>query len=80
VHVVVADRCGPERGVDWIGGSVVCAATGYLLAGPATDAGATAARAVLVAELDPAEARDKSLGPHNDALADRRPALYGELS
>jgi predicted amidohydrolase len=78
VHVVVADRCGPERGVDWIGGSVVCAATGYLLAGPATAAGATASRAVLVAELDPAEAHDKSLGPHNDALADRRPHLYGE--
>ncbi|MCO1653699.1 nitrilase-related carbon-nitrogen hydrolase [Pseudonocardia humida] len=78
VHVVVADRCGPERGVDWIGGSVVCAATGYLLAGPATATGATAARTVLTAELDPAAARDKSLGPHNDALADRRPALYGE--
>lgn len=78
VHVVVADRCGPERGVDWIGGSVVCSATGFLLAGPATAAGERAVRTVLTAELDPALARDKSLGPHNDALADRRPALYGE--
>lgn len=78
VHVVVADRCGPERGVDWIGGSTVCASTGFLLAGPATAAGDTAGRTVLTAELDPARARDKSLGAHNDALADRRPALYGE--
>jgi len=78
VHVVVADRCGRERGVDWIGGSLVCASTGYLLAGPATTPGATAAPAVLTARLDPADARDKSLGPRNDAFADRRPALYGE--
>jgi predicted amidohydrolase len=78
VHVVVADRCGRERGVDWIGGSLVCASTGYLLAGPATPEGAVAAPAVLTAELDPAEARDKSVGPRNDALRDRRPHLYAE--
>jgi predicted amidohydrolase len=78
VHVVVADRCGPERGVDWIGGSVICAASGFLLAGPATAPGESAVRAVLTADLDPAQARDKAIGPHNDALGDRRPALYGE--
>ena len=76
VHVVVADRCGRERGVDWVGGSLVCASSGYLLAGPATPDGAVAAPAVLTAELDPAEARDKSLGPRNDAMRDRRPHLY----
>jgi predicted amidohydrolase len=78
VHVVGADRCGRERGVDWVGGSLVCASTGYLLAGPATAPAATARSAVLTARLDPADARDKSLGPRNDALADRRPALYVE--
>ena len=31
---------------------------------------------MLVAEVDLAAARDKRLGPHNDALADRRPELY----
>ena len=76
VHVVVADRCGEERGVQWIGGSLVCADTGYLLAGPATAAGTPSAPVVLTAELDPASARDKSLGPHNNALHDRRPELY----
>ncbi|WP_232668246.1 nitrilase-related carbon-nitrogen hydrolase [Pseudonocardia sp. TRM90224] len=77
VHVVVADRCGRERGVDWTGGSIVCGADGYLRAGPATEPEAPAAPAILLAELDPAAARDKSLGPHNDALRDRRPGLYG---
>ncbi|WNV87853.1 nitrilase-related carbon-nitrogen hydrolase [Umezawaea sp. Da 62-37] len=76
VHVVVADRCGEERGVQWIGGSLICADTGYLLAGPATAADTPAAPVVLTAELDPASARDKALGPHNNALHDRRPELY----
>jgi 5-aminopentanamidase len=78
VHVVVADRCGRERGVDWVGGSLVCASTGYLLAGPATAPDAVATPAVLTAQLDPAAARDKSLGPRNDALGDRRPGLYAD--
>lgn len=73
----VAGRCGRERGVDWIGGSPICASTGHLLAGPATPPGGVAAPAVRTAMMDPAAARDKSLGPHNDAFGDRRPDLYG---
>lgn len=76
VHVVVADRCGRERGVDWIGGSLVCGADGYLRAGPATAAGSVAQPAVLVAGLDPAEASNKALGSRNHAVRDRRPELY----
>ena len=34
VFVVVADRCGVERGVDWIGGTLIAGPEGYLLAGP----------------------------------------------
>lgn len=79
VYVVAADRCGEERGVGWIGGSCVVDASGYLLAGPATAYGATAAADVLVAEVDLALARDKRLGEHNDALGDRRPELYSDL-
>ncbi len=67
VAVAVADRCGPERGVDWHGASLVCDAHGYPVAGPAgTDP------CVLFADLDLAAADDKRLGPHNDALADVR--------
>jgi predicted amidohydrolase len=82
VNVAVADRCGVEAGIGWYGGSLVCDVDGNLLAGPAcagsgdSDDG-TAVPTVLVAEVDLAAARDKRLGPFNDALADRRPDLYG---
>lgn len=79
VYVVIADRCGPERGTEWTGGSAIVAATGYLLAGPATAYGEQAGPTVLTATLDLAAARDKSIGPYNDALADRRPSLYRPL-
>jgi len=71
VFVVVADRWGHERGVDWIGGSVICDVDGYPAAGPAQGG-----EALLVADLDLERAGDKRLGAHNDALADRRPELY----
>jgi predicted amidohydrolase len=84
VNIAIADRCGRERGVDWYGGSLVCDIDGNLVAGPAcaadADDGRTDAAArpvVLVAEVDLAAARDKRLGPYNDAIADRRPELYG---
>ncbi|GAB2648517.1 nitrilase-related carbon-nitrogen hydrolase [Kribbella swartbergensis] len=80
VHIVVADRCGAERGTEWIGGSAIIDASGYLLAGAGTPYGATAEEIVLTADLDLASARDKRLGPHNDAFADRRPALYAGLA
>jgi 5-aminopentanamidase len=71
VFVVVADRWGRERGVDWIGGSVICDVEGYPVAGPA-DGG----EVLLVADLDLSRADDKALGAYNSAFADRRPELY----
>ncbi|GAA1180533.1 nitrilase-related carbon-nitrogen hydrolase [Nesterenkonia xinjiangensis] len=76
VHIVVADRCGHERGVDWIGGSVICENTGYPAAGPATGDDGPARPVVLTADLDPASSRNKSLGPRNGVWDDRRPELY----
>jgi predicted amidohydrolase len=70
--VVAADRCGVERGVDWVGGSCVVGADGRLLAGP----GAVAVPAVHVAEVDLGLARDKRTGPRNHPLDDRQPHLY----
>jgi predicted amidohydrolase len=67
VYVAVADRCGAERGVDWYGSSVLCDLTGYPLAGPASGQ-----PTVLVVQVDLAAADDKRVGPHNDAMADRR--------
>jgi predicted amidohydrolase len=71
--VAVCDRCGPERGVDWVAGTAIAGADGWLLAGPA----ASAEPALLVADVDIAAAREKAIGPRNDVLADRRPELYG---
>ena len=71
--VAVCDRCGDERGVAWVAGSAIAGPDGWLLAGPAD----AARPALLTADVDLAAARDKSLGPRNDALGDRRPALYG---
>lgn len=71
--VVCADRCGPERGVPWTGGSSIMSADGHLLAGP-PDASEPV---VLVADVDLGACRDKRTSPRNDPVRDRRPNLYG---
>ncbi|MCW2811325.1 MAG: carbon-nitrogen hydrolase [Friedmanniella sp.] len=72
VFVLVADRVGPERGVDWIGGSLVADPDGYLV-----DALTLGEPAVRVVDLDLDLALDKSAGAYNDVMSDRRPELYG---
>jgi predicted amidohydrolase len=76
VFVVVADRCGAERGVEWISGSVIIGPDGYPLAGPALED----QPAVLLADCDLSRARDKRLNDHNDLLTDRRPELYSPVT
>jgi 5-aminopentanamidase len=71
--IAACDRCGDERGVTWVAGSAIAGADGWLLAGPPP----RAEPFLLTADVDLAASRDKALGPRNDALADRRPALYG---
>ena len=70
--IAVCDRCGEERGVEWVAGSAIAGPDGWLLAGPPP----SAAPALLLADVDLGAARDKAVGPRNDAFADRRPALY----
>ena len=76
VYMIIAGRCGVERGQDWIGGSLIVGPDGYLRAGPATSA-QPSQPALLLATIDLAEAREKAIGPYNDARTDRRPDLYG---
>ena len=76
VYVVVADRCGVERGVDWISGTLIAGPEGYLLAGPVL----ADHPALLVADCDLAAARDKRINSRNDLLADRRPELYPRVT
>ena len=73
IHVVVADRCGTERGVEWVGGSCIIGSDGFPLAAPEP---ADASR-VLVADVDPNVARDKNVGDTNNLFDDRRIDLYG---
>ncbi|MGH3518131.1 MAG: nitrilase-related carbon-nitrogen hydrolase [Haloechinothrix sp.] len=80
IPIVVADRCGVERGTDWIRGSAIIDHSGYVLARSDPADGKGDRSIVLTASVDLAAARDKSLGPHNHAFADRRPHLYAGLS
>ena len=75
VFVAVADRCNTERGVDWLGGSVIIRRSGYPAAGPVCENRA----ALLTAAIDFRQARDKRISQLNDLFADRRPDLYGRL-
>jgi 2,6-dihydroxypseudooxynicotine hydrolase len=72
VFVAVADRCRTERGVSWIGGSLIAGPEGHPLIGPA----GKDRPAVLTAACDLPRARDKKPSARNDLLADRRPGLY----
>ena len=71
VYVVVADRCGADRGEAYTGGSVICDVTGYLLAEAAIEQ-----PGVIAATFEVAQADDKRLGSHNHAFDDLRPELY----
>ncbi|SFC42500.1 Predicted amidohydrolase [Halobiforma haloterrestris] len=72
VWIACADRAGTERGTAFEGQSVVVAPDGVPAAGPAPADG----EHVLAVDCDLARARDKSLTPRDDALADRRPEVY----
>jgi predicted amidohydrolase len=73
--IAVADRCGAERGQEWLGGSVIVDADGYPLTALHLGEAAT-----IVAEVELADSRDKSVSERNDVLADRRPELYGRVA
>ena len=76
VFIAVADRCRVERGVSWVGGTVIVGPDGYPLAGPVT----ADEPAVLVASCDLARARNKQISAHNDVFTDRRPLLYRHVA
>jgi predicted amidohydrolase len=69
--MAVCDRTGVERGVDWIGGSVIIDADGYPLAG--AEFGTAS---IVTADVDLAESRIKRFNANNDAHGDRRTDLY----
>jgi 5-aminopentanamidase len=76
IFIAACDRIGRERGVDWVGGSLIVDCDGFPLAGPARQDETV----TLIARCDLADARDKRLNERNDVLADRRPELYRALT
>jgi predicted amidohydrolase len=72
VFFAMCDRSGPERGVDWVGGSVICDEWGWLVAGPPQSSGP----GLVLADCDLSRARDKAWNERSDVIGDRRPELY----
>jgi len=72
MFVAGCDRCGPERGVDWVGASAIFDNYGLMLAEHPEDFGS----GLLFAECDLPAADNKVRGSRNDLLKDRRPDLY----
>ena len=69
--IAVCDRAGVERGVDWIGGSVITDADGYPMAvAPYGRPGS------VTADVDLEQARIKRFNENNDVHGDRRTDLY----
>jgi predicted amidohydrolase len=69
--IAVCDRTGVERGVDWVGGSLITDADGYPLAiAEFSKAGS------ITADVDVEQARVKRFNEYNDVHGDRRTDLY----
>jgi predicted amidohydrolase len=69
VFIACCDRAGIERGQHWTEGTVIVDQFGWPI-----DRASGVARAT--ADVFLHLARDKSISPHNDLLADRRPDVY----
>lgn len=69
--LAVCDRAGAERGVDWIGASVITDADGYPMA-----LARYGTPDAITADVDLAAARVKKFNQHNDVHGDRRTDLY----
>lgn len=73
VYFALADRIGEERGIGFIGASILTGWDGWALAGPASGD----REELLVADMDLAEAtRKRQRNPENHGILDRRPEAY----
>lgn len=76
IPIAIADRCGEERGVQWIGGSFIVDRTGYPVAMPQLEEPSVAK--IVTAQLKLSS--DKQLSLFNNALTDRRVDIYSAHS
>lgn len=76
VVMACADRIGEERGLRFLGASIIVGADGWPVAGPAP----ADSEAMLVADVDMAAAASaRRRTPRNDLLGDRRPDAYNAV-
>jgi len=75
MFTAVCDRTGPERGAEWVGGSVIVDADGWPLAGGS----ATTEAITTIAECRLSVALDKNIGQYSNVHTDRRPDLYNRF-
>lgn len=69
--MAICDRCGIERGVEWVSSSIIVDPDGY----PITYS-TTKEPQLLIADLPLLEARNKWISQHNHVHQDRSPHLY----
>ena len=75
VFTATANRVGTESNgtetLTFVGQSRICSPKAEILATAPVEG-----EAVIRAEIDPRDARDRAMNPYNDRLSDRRPELY----
>jgi predicted amidohydrolase len=76
VFTVTANRIGSENRMNgdeltFTGNSRICAPNGDVLA-----EGSQKGEEIIEVIIDPAQAEDKKVTPHNDLLKDRKPGFY----
>ena len=76
MFIAACDRTGQERGVDWVGGSVIVDADGWPLGGGTPSGGPRIVRA----ECRLGDALTKDISRYSNVHADRRPELYHRLT
>jgi 5-aminopentanamidase len=77
MFIAACDRAGEERGVPWVGGSVIVDADGWPLASAYRATGAVAGTIYAACELR--DALNKTVGASNNVHTDRRPELYQRI-
>lgn len=75
MFIAVCDRAGPERGAEWVGGSVIVDADGWPLAGGSATTEAT----TTIAECRLSDALNKNIGQCSNVHTDRRSDLYNRF-
>ena len=77
MFIAACDRAGEERGVPWVGGSVIVDADGWPLAAAFRAGGAVSDTIYAACELR--DALNKTIGASNNVQTDRRPELYQRI-